>query len=229
MNIIINGGTRGIGREVVNTLAQNIDNQIIVTGRNLKSLNDISKQFKNVRTVQLDMSLFDSQADKFSNMVSSHFRHVDILINLAGFMISKEFIDFRNDEARLIMEINFFGPASLIRVLKPLMSGGSHIVNISSMGGFQGSAKYKGLSYYSSAKAAIACLTECLANEFKEYGISINCLALGAVQTEMLNEAFPGYKAPVDSKQMGEFISNFATGGHRFFNGKVLPVAVGNP
>jgi NAD(P)-dependent dehydrogenase (short-subunit alcohol dehydrogenase family) len=229
MNIIINGGTRGIGREVVNTLSQNIDNQIIVTGRSLKALNDISKQFKNVRTVPLDMSLFDSQSDKFTDLVSSHFRQVDILINLAGFLISKEFIDFRNEEARLIMETNFFGPASLIRALKPLMPAGSHIVNISSMGGFQGSAKYKGLSYYSSAKAAIACLTECLANEFKEYGISVNCLALGAVQTEMLKEAFPGYKAPVDSKQMGEFISDFAIGGHRFFNGKILPVAVNTP
>jgi NAD(P)-dependent dehydrogenase (short-subunit alcohol dehydrogenase family) len=109
------------------------------------------------------------------------------------------------------------------------MSSGSHIVNISSMGGFQGSAKYKGLSYYSASKAALACLTECLATEFTEFGISVNCLALGAVQTEMLDEAFPGYKAPVDAKQMAEFISGFALTGHKFFNGKILPVALGNP
>jgi len=109
------------------------------------------------------------------------------------------------------------------------MPSGSHIVNISSMGGFQGSAKYAGLSYYSASKAALACLTECLANEFKEYGISMNCLALGSVQTEMFEEAFPGYKAPVDVKQMAEFISGFALTGHKFFNGKILPVAVGNP
>jgi NAD(P)-dependent dehydrogenase (short-subunit alcohol dehydrogenase family) len=162
-------------------------------------------------------------------MVSDHFGRVDILINIAGFLVVKDFLVMTNDEARLTMETNFFGPASLIRILKPLMPAGSHIVNISSMGGFQGSAKYKGLSYYSASKAALACLTECLANEFLEYGISVNCLALGAVQTEMFDEAFPGYKAPVDAKQMAEFISGFALIGNKFFNGKILPVAISNP
>ena len=127
------------------------------------------------------------------------------------------------------METNFFGPASLIRSLKPMMPEGSHIVNISSMGGFQGSVKFRGLSYYSASKAAISCLTECLANEFSESEISVNCLALGSVQTEMLSEAFPGYKAPVEANEMAEFISDFALTGNKFFNGKILPVAVGNP
>lgn len=229
MNIIINGGTKGIGREIVNYLTQDIGNQILVTGRNIKALNDLSGRFKNVKSVPLDMSLFNSQSDRFTYEVSSYFRHVDILINLAGLLIAKEFVDITNDEARLMMETNFFGPASVIRILKPMMPSGSHIVNISSMGGFQGSNKYKGLSYYSASKSALACLTECLANELSECGISVNCLALGSVQTEMLDEAFPGYKAPVDAKEMAEFISNFALTGHKFFNGKILPVAVGNP
>jgi short-subunit dehydrogenase len=229
MNIVVNGGTRGIGKEIINFLAQDISNQIFVTGRNEKALNSLSVRYKNVKSFSLDMSLFDIQYEKFRAAVSNHFERVDILINIAGFLIFKDFLQTTNDEARLIMETNFFGPASLIRILKPTMSSGSHIVNISSMGGFQGSAKYKGLSYYSASKAALACLTECLANEFTEYGISINCLALGAVQTEMLEEAFPGYKAPVDAKQMAEFIAGFALTGHKFFNGKILPVAINNP
>ncbi len=229
MNIIVNGGTRGIGREVVTFLAQDISNQIIVTGRNDKALDELSASFKNVKSCSIDMSVFDNQSKKFSDTISLHFKSVDILINIAGFLIAKDFVDMSNDEARVIMETNFFGPASLIRILKPLMPSGSHIVNISSMGGFQGSAKFKGLSYYSASKAAIACLTECLANEFTECGISVNCLALGAVQTEMLNEAFPGYKAPVDARHIAEFISGFALTGHKFFNGKILPVALSNP
>ena len=229
MNIVVNGGTRGIGKEIINFLAQDISNQIFVTGRNEKALNSLSVRYKNVKSFSLDMSLFDIQYEKFRAAVSNHFERVDILINIAGFLISKDFLQTTNDEARLIMETNFFGPASLIRILKPTMSSGSHIVNISSMGGFQGSAKYKGLSYYSASKAALACLTECLATEFTEFGISVNCLALGAVQTEMLDEAFPGYKTPVDAKQMAEFISGFALTGHKFFNGKILPVALGNP
>ena len=199
MNIVVNGGTRGIGKEIINFLAQDISNQIFVTGRNEKALNSLSTRYKNVKSFSLDMSLFDIQYENFLAAVSDHFERVDILINIAGFLISKDFLQTTNDEARLMMETNFFGPASLIRILKPIMSSGSHIVNISSMGGFQGSAKYKGLSYYSASKAALACLTECLATEFTEFGISVNCLALGAVQTEMLEEAFPGYKAPVDA------------------------------
>jgi 3-oxoacyl-[acyl-carrier protein] reductase len=229
MNIIVNGGTRGIGKEVVTFLAQDIHNQIIVTGRSEKSLTDLSESFKNVRNYTLDMAVFESQGKKFINFVSSGFNKIDILINIAGAIINKDFLETSLTEGKLIMETNFFGPAALIGALKPLMATNSHIVNISSMGGFQGSVKYRGLSYYSASKSALACLTECLANEFTEYRISVNCLALGAVQTEMLNEAFPGYKAPVNSKDMAEFIAGFALKGHKFFNGKILPVAIGNP
>jgi NAD(P)-dependent dehydrogenase (short-subunit alcohol dehydrogenase family) len=109
------------------------------------------------------------------------------------------------------------------------MPKGSHIVNISSMGGFQGSSKFNGLSYYSASKAALTCLSECLSTEFMESGISVNCLALGAVQTEMFDEAFPGYSAPVSAKDMAEYISDFALHGHKFFNGKIIPVAINNP
>ena len=105
----------------------------------------------------------------------------------------------------------------------------AHIVNIGSMGGFQGSAKFKGLSLYSSSKGALAILSECLAEELKERKIFVNCLALGSAQTEMLSEAFPGYHAPLTAREMAGFVVDFATRGHRWFNGKVLPVAVSTP
>jgi len=229
MNIIVNGGTRGIGKEIVINLAKDTDNHILVTGRNKNALNSLSKKYNNVHSIPVDLSKFDSYSESLRNIVSRSFANIDILINMAGLLVAKEFSDISSEEARLMMETNFFGPASVIQLIKPFMSKGSHIVNISSMGGFQGSEKYKGLAYYSASKAALACLTECLANEFLEQGISVNCLALGAVQTEMLEEAFPGYKAPVKAKDMAEFISDFAKIGQRFFNGKILPVAINNP
>jgi NAD(P)-dependent dehydrogenase (short-subunit alcohol dehydrogenase family) len=97
------------------------------------------------------------------------------------------------------------------------------------MGGYQGSVKFKGLSLYSATKAAIASLTECLATEYTNKNIFFNCLALGAVQTEMLNEVFPGYIAPLSAKEMAGFISQFAINGYKYFNGKVLPVSVSTP
>ena len=229
MNIIINGGTRGIGKQVALSLAKDKNKRILVTGRNENSLRNLSSQYENIDYHLLDISVIDEQAEEFIKAVNRIFKSIDILINLAGYLVSKDFMNFKNSEARLIMETNFFGPASIIRILQPIMSKGSHIVNISSMGGFQGSKKYKGLSYYSASKAALACLSECLAAELMESGISVNCLALGAVNTEMLKEAFPGYKAPVDAFEMAEFISDFSVKGHKFFNGKILPVGIGNP
>jgi NAD(P)-dependent dehydrogenase (short-subunit alcohol dehydrogenase family) len=229
MNILIIGGTKGIGRETAVTLARNKDNRIFVTGRNSSSLIKLSNEFDNISTFQMDLSNFDSLADKFRKVIQNHFETVDILINMAGLLVNRIFMDMKNTDARLMMETNFFGPASIIRVLKPYMKTGSHIVNISSMGGFQGSSKYTGLSYYSASKAAIASLSECLAEEFRESGVSVNCLALGAVNTEMLRDAFPGYNAPVESKDIAGFIAGFAITGHKFFNGKILPVALNNP
>ena len=231
MNILVNGGTRGIGKEIVTHLANDINNRILVTGRDESALKSLLNGFlnENVSYLVIDLSDIDNQMESFKDQVYSRFSKIDILINNAGTLIMKEFMKMSNKEARIIMETNFFGPATVIRLLKPIMVKGSHIVNISSMGGFQGSAKYRGLSYYSASKAALAGLSECLAEEFSDAGISVNCLALGSVQTEMFENAFPGYKAPVSAKDMGEFIAYFAVNGNKFFNGKVIPVALENP
>jgi len=229
MNIIVNGGTRGIGKEIVLNLSLDTGNKIIVTGRNEKVLKYLSSYAGNIHGIKLDLANPGTDYDSLRNNVKDYFSTIDILINNAGILVSKEFTETNESEARMMMDTNFFGPAIVIRKLKPLMSAGSHIVNITSMGGFQGSIKFKGLSYYSASKAALACLSECLSNEFAESNISVNCLALGAVQTEMLEEAFPGYKAPVTAKEMAEFISYFAINGHKFFNGKILPVTISTP
>jgi short-subunit dehydrogenase len=229
MNIVINGGTRGIGRAIALSFARNDDNKVIVIGRNATLLKELTGYKKNLRTLKTDITDLGNMSSEYYDFIASEISTIDILINNAGYLISRNFLDYNSDEAMKIMETNFFGPAEAIRILVPLMKEGAHILNISSMGGFQGSVKYPGLSYYSASKAAIACLTECLAEEFRDIGIKVNCLALGSVQTEMLNEAFPGYKAPVSADEMGEYIAEFALKGHKFFNGKILPVALVNP
>ena len=229
MNIIVNGASRGIGKETAICLAGDKTNEVIVTGRNEEKLQELSGRFGNIHSLVVDMAVLESQAESFKKDISLYFKKVDILINMAGLMIPGDFMEAGRTEARDMMETNFFGPATMIRIIRPLMHEGSHVVNISSMGGFQGSSKYKGLSFYSASKAALACLSECLAVEFAGSGISVNCLALGAVQTEMLAVAFPGYKAGIEAGHMGEFISDFAVKGNKFFNGKIIPVALSNP
>ena len=163
--------------------------------------------------------------------VSAHFDHVDLLLNNAGALKSSSFETISNEEVMQMFRINYFAPAALIKALIPLMEKASqaHVVNISSMGGFQGSSKFNGLSHYSASKAALSTLTECLAEEYKSKHIAFNALALGAVQTDMLAQAFPGYKAPINPDKIAEFIAWFATEGHIFFNGKVIPVSVSVP
>ena len=156
---------------------------------------------------------------------------VDVLINNAGYLLNKPFHETTGTDWENVMSVNFHGPVKLLQMLRPFLQAAdkAHVLNIGSMGGYQGSSKFPGLLAYSVSKAAVATLTECLAEEWKEAGVAVNCLALGAVQTEMLAAAFPGMQAPVSSDQMGRFLSYFAVQGHHFFNGKVLPVSVSTP
>jgi NAD(P)-dependent dehydrogenase (short-subunit alcohol dehydrogenase family) len=231
MNIVVNGGSKGIGREIVLQMSGDINNQILVTGRNTENLKELVSDCRNgnVTFLSFDLSVIDKELRAIKNQIYSLFSKIDILINNAGLLVVKDFLKISNQEARAMMETNFFGPATFIRLLAPLMPAGSHVVNISSMGGFQGSSKYKGLAYYSASKAALACLTECLATEFSDAGISVNCLSLGSVQTEMFESAFRGIKAPVNPGEMAQFIAYFAVNGNKYFNGKILPVAMRDP
>jgi NAD(P)-dependent dehydrogenase (short-subunit alcohol dehydrogenase family) len=231
MNIIVNGGSGGIGREVVLQMANDRDNQIIFTGRDEEKLKEIAALCtnENVSYLRFDLSVLENEAETIKEQVFNRFSKLDIMINCAGSLVVRDFLKISGQDARMMMETNFFGTATLIKMLVPLMAKGSHIVNLSSMGGFQGSSKYRGLAYYSASKAAFACLTECLAVELAEQGISVNCLSLGSVQTEMFENAFPGFKAPLQPAEMAGFILYFAINGNKFFNGKILPVAVSNP
>jgi short-subunit dehydrogenase len=231
MNIIVTGGSNGIGKQIALFLSQEKSNEILITGRNFKTLKKVADAADNgnIRYLVSDFRKLHMVPDEFKNSVLSFFNTVDILINNAGTLYSKKFIDISDDQAREMMEVNFFAPMLIIKTLLPVMNRNAHIVNISSMGGFQGSAKFPGLSYYSATKAALACITECLAGELAEQKISVNCLALGSAQTEMLENAFPGYNAPVTASEMGRYIADFALNGNRVFNGKVLPVALTTP
>lgn len=225
MNIIITGAGRGIGFELVKKLSSNFEYKIYAISRNLEQIEALGAS--NIMPLALDFNAEDL-SDKL-DMLTEELGEIDVIINNAGFLVNKPFTQIADMDLQKSYQVNVFAPFQLIQKSVPKMKKGSHVVNISSMGGFQGSAKFAGLSAYSSSKAAIANLTELLAEELKEEEIKVNCLALGAVQTEMLEEAFPGYQAPVTPDQMAEFIADFALNGARYFNGKILPVSLTTP
>ena len=233
MNIIITGASGGIGRATAKILANMPGNKVMVIARNgmkIQSLAgecNIKRQETVVQPIQFDLATGD--IDKLAGQINRQFGRIDVLINNAGAMLNKPFGDITAQEVDDIFNVNVKAPFLLTQALIPLMNEGAHVLNISSMGGVQGSVKFPGLSVYSASKGAMAVLTECLALELTEKKISVNCLAFGAVQTEMLALAFPGYVAPNSAEEMAEFVADFALNGHRFFNGKILPVSLSTP
>ena len=185
-------------------------------------------KLKNVTALEFDIA-DQSEIVKLGSYLQTTMQSVDVLINSAGYLVNKPFEDITAEEFKRSYDVNVFGPASLIRKVLPFMKNDGHVVNISSMGGIQGSVKFPGLSAYSSSKGAIITLTELLAEEYKETGPSFNVLALGSVQTEMLQEAFPGFKAPLSATEMAQYIMDFSLTGNKFYNGKILQVSSTTP
>jgi NAD(P)-dependent dehydrogenase (short-subunit alcohol dehydrogenase family) len=223
-NIIITGTSRGIGYEMALQFA-NAGHQVLAISRKTPSA---LIEHQNITCLSLDLSV-DDELNKVENFLSHTWKKIDVIIHNAGSLLLKPFSETSQEDFEAIYKVNVFGVANLTRVCLPFLENGSHVVTISSMGGIQGSMKFPGLSAYSSSKGAVITLSELLAEEYKEKGVAFNVLALGAVQTEMLQEAFPGYQAPVSASEMAEYIFNFALTGNKFYNGKVLQVSSSTP
>ena len=223
-NIIITGTSRGIGYELALQFAA-AGHQVLAVSRKIpQGLLGNS----NISCLSVDLSL-EEDLNKVADFIDSTWKKVDVIIHNDGSLLNKPFGEITSEEFENVYKVNVFGVANLTRVCIPYLQKGSHVVTISSMGGIQGSMKFPGLSAYSSSKGAVITLSELLAEEYKEQGIAFNVLALGAVQTEMLQEAFPGYEAPISAKEMADYIFNFALTGNKYYNGKVLQVSSTTP
>ncbi len=182
----------------------------------------------NITCLSVDISS-EKQINEIVAFLDSTWKNVDIIIHNAGLLVNKPFLEITPSDFEKVYKVNVFGVAHLTQICIPFLNPGSHVVSISSMGGIQGSMKFPGLAAYSSSKGALITLSELLAEEYKEQGIAFNVLALGAVQTEMLQEAFPGYNAPTTAKEMADYIMNFALTGNKHYNGKILQVSSTTP
>jgi len=224
-NVIITGTSRGIGFELVHLFA-NQGHNVLALSRNAQPVNNL--HFDNIISMAFDLSKSEDYR-KVEDFIKTEWKHVDILINNAGILLNKPFSETTMQDFEKVYTTNVFGVAEMTRVTLPYLKNNGHVLTISSMGGIQGSLKFPGLSAYSSSKGAVITLTELLAEEYKETGPQFNVLALGAVQTEMLKEAFPDYQAPTTAIQMAQYIFDFACNGNKLYNGKVLQVSNTTP
>ncbi len=223
-NIIITGTSRGIGFELALQFA-NAGHKVLALSRKTPQ---ILLENKNITCLSVDLSN-EEELHKVTDFLESSWKKADAIVHNAGSLLLKPFSETTQVDFENIYKVNVFGVANLTRVCLPYLQKGSHVVTISSMGGIQGSLKFAGLAAYSSSKGAVITLSELLAEEYKQQGISFNVLALGSVQTEMLQEAFPGYQAPISAKEMANYIFDFTLTGNKYYNGKVLEVSSTNP
>lgn len=224
-NIVITGTSRGIGLELAK--------QFVAEGHNVLALSRDMSAIEKLATKKVHGFSFDitkqKDIDKVTDYVRNEFKHIDILIHNAGALIAKPLNMLSLEDFEKVYAVNVFGVAMLTKSLVPYMPKNSHVVTISSIGGVRGSIKFPGLAAYSSSKGAVITLSELLAEEYKEQQIAFNVLALGAVQTEMLEQAFPDFKANVQANEMASYIKNFSLEGNQFYNGKVLEVSNSTP
>lgn len=220
--IIVTGAGKGIGKEVALKLSES--HLVYAISRDISNLNPS----ETLKPIRFDLSV--DTHELIEVLVGEGMEQIDVLINNAGALINKPFDQIEREELTYIYKVNLFAPFSLTQSALPYLkrSGHAHVVNIGSVGGVNGTSKFPGLSAYSSSKAALSCLSECLSEEYKG-SISFNCLALGAVQTEMLEQAFPGYQAPISAEGMADYIVEFSLNGHKYMNGKTIMVSLSNP
>lgn len=223
--VIITGTSRGIGFELAKLFADG-GHHVLALSRNDLPIDSLNH--RNISSFRFDLSNSEDLS-KLKEFLDSQWDKVDILINNAGKLLHKPFLETTSKEFEEVYKVNVFGLTDITRLVVPKMPKEGHVVMISSMGGVQGSMKFPGLSAYSSSKGAVITFTELCAEEFKETGPSFNVLALGAVQTEMLEEAFPGYQAPTTALEMANYIMDFALTGHKLYNGKLLQVSSSTP
>jgi 3-oxoacyl-[acyl-carrier protein] reductase len=227
-NIIITGASRGIGKELAKIHLQN-GNNVLAISRSEEKLKELYDFQNNSHLIILPMDI-SKQGDL--DMIPGAMRNwerVDVLYNNAGYLVNKPFADITESDIDYSMAVNYKAPFQIIQKILPLMDGNSHIVNVTTMGAVQGSVKFPGLAAYSSSKTGIVTLTELLAQEFNENQPRINAVALGAVQTEMLEEAFPGFQAPLSSGEMASYLYSFGLEAHKFQNGKIVQLSTTTP
>lgn len=231
MNILITGASSGIGHSLAKKFAAVAENRVIVLSRNLNKLQELaSGGGGRIVPVEFDITKYDYNL-LMATLEKEGIRHIDILIHNAGLLVNKPFRELEIGDWEQTYKTNVIGVALLTKTLLGKIGGDdhTHIVTIGSIGGVNGTTKFGGLSAYSSSKGALTTLTECLAEEFRGQNVTSNCLALGAVQTEMLAKAFPGYVAKLTSEEISDYIYDFSVKGWMYFSGKILQVSVTNP
>lgn len=227
MNVLITGASRGIGLSLTENFLFS-DDRVIALSRSQIPLDENNFKGK-LKKIGFDITDRGDRT-KIPVLINEFFGgRLDVIINNAGALKHKPLKEITEDEFDHVFNVNVKGAFFLTQKVLPFMREGSQILNIGSMAGYQGSKKFRGMTVYSSSKGALSSMTECMAEELSSSGILVNLLALGAVHTNMFQNAFPGATTHTTPKEMALFIHDFVKTNKGLINGKLIPVSRSTP
>ena len=169
-NIIITGGSLGIGRETAKNMISKGAN-VLITGRSESRLKQAQK-YSGAKIIEFDIADMDNIAENAKKCIDILDGRIDVLVNNAGIGVSKSIDKLNIEDFLKVFNVNVFGLALFTKEIIPLMIKESYgtIVNIGSTASLKG---YKNGSIYSSSKFAVRCLTQCWQAELRQYNIRV--------------------------------------------------------
>jgi len=222
---IVTGASSGIGRRTAELLAER-GARVAIFARSAEKLEAIAAAYRE-RMIAVAGDVTDLAAiERLFAATESRFGHCDVLINNAGMIDPAPLVDTTLEQWERMFAVNVRGAFLACRRALPSMFKRRRgvIVNVSSISGVIGPEKFPGWVSYCASKGAVISMTEALAVETKEYGVRVNCVSPGAVDTPMWDEASGGAPASMTAEEVAESILFLASERSRPMNGQNLHV-----
>lgn len=232
---IVTGGSRGIGRAVAASLAED-GASVVVSGRDPVRVEVEAKELEalgaSVLAVQADVARRED-VDRLVDRARERFGRIDVLVNNAGITRDALLVRMKDDDWDAVLNVNLRGAFLMTRAVAKVMmrQKGGRIINIASTAGAMGNA---GQANYSAAKAGLIGLTKAAARELAHWGILVNAVAPGLIDTDMAAgipaEAREALLAQIPLKRVGvarevaEVVRFLVGDGASYVTGQVIHV-----
>ena len=233
--VVVTGGSRGIGFAIASLLAED-GAAVVVSGRDADRLARASKEIEALGGTVLGVvadAVSRQDADRLVDAARERFGRIDILVNNAGITRDGLLVRMKDADWDEVIEVNLRGAFLMMRAVSKTMvrQKSGRIINIASTAGAMGNA---GQVNYSAAKAGLIGMTKAAARELAHWGILVNAVAPGLIETDMLAamsaEAREALLAQVPLRRIGtgrdvaEMVRFLAGDGAAYVTGQVFHV-----
>lgn len=185
-NIVLTGGTRGIGKAILEKFAENGDNIACIYANSEQIAQEIEQKHSNVSCYKCDISC-EKSVTQTAEKILAKFDRIDVVINNASISRYGLFTDTNSADFDEIFAVNVKGTYNITHAFAKNMleNQSGSVINISSMWGEVGASMEV---LYSATKGAVIAFTKALAKEFGLSNIRVNCITPGVIKTDMLSE-----------------------------------------